>query len=63
MKHFFQHKKFLLNQPIKKLCPKVELIVLEDMLRRAEIGEDYELCTIILNRISCMKENETQDGS
>ena len=56
-------KKFLLNQPIKKLDPKVELFVLEDMLKRAEREERFELCCIIFNRMEQIKKEETQDRS
>ena len=63
MNNIFRNKKFQLNQKIKKLDPKVELLVLEGMLKRAEKEENYELCIIIISRTEKVKKDETQDRS
>ena len=63
MNNIFRNKKFQLKQKIKKLDPKVELFVLEGMLKRAEKEENYELCIIIISRTEKVKKDETQDRS
>ena len=63
VKNLFYKKKFLLNQPIKEVDPKVELLVLEDMLRRLEKEENYELAATVFNKIKNIHAAETQSGS
>lgn len=56
---FFYKKKLLLNQPNKKVDPKIELLVLEDMLRRLEKEENYELAATVFSRMERIKADET----
>jgi hypothetical protein len=51
----FRHKKFQLNQSVKSIDPKIELEVLEDMLIRVEKDENYELATVIFEKIKAIK--------
>jgi hypothetical protein len=48
----FKPTMFLLHQTPKELDPKVELSVLEGLLKSLEKDENYEVAQIALNRIN-----------
>jgi protein-arginine kinase activator protein McsA len=63
LKKLFYKKKFILNQPIKEVDPKVELLVLEEMLTGLIKDENYEVAATAYNRIKSIKSDESQARS
>ena len=57
------HKKFILKQSTKDLDPKIEIGVLEELLKQMELNENYEMAGIIYNRIERIKSDGTQGRS
>ena len=56
----FKHKRFLLNQNTKELDPKVELSVLEDLIKSLKKNENYEVAEIALERINEIRRGENK---
>ncbi|HVA98678.1 MAG TPA: hypothetical protein VNG53_07255 [Bacteroidia bacterium] len=58
-KKYLPNRKFILGQKLKEPDPAVEIMVLTDMLKQAEVEKNYEFAEVVFRRICKIKSSET----